>query len=230
MLLAGGTTATIMASIPALKLHAAETSSETKQIKITELPIYSSPVNEVKFEYVEEEIGSFRSAISEVRKSVWSYLDSVKDTTDSLKQKYETGKAHTTELITYIQDDPAILPRAGVITVAGLGGIVAGYKGGILRKVVLSSSAMAAAAALCYPKEAVALTNDIYNITYDAVKPLWEDSSAAVEEKVKQTKEVLNEKKNEVKEKIASKPVDKSLMDMGQSKEEDKDMYTTRGS
>ena len=28
----------------------------------------------------------------------------------------------------FIQNDPGLLPRAGVITVAGLGGIVAGYR------------------------------------------------------------------------------------------------------
>ena len=31
-------------------------------------------------------------------------------------------------LIDYIQNDPSILPRIGIITVAGLGGVVAGYK------------------------------------------------------------------------------------------------------
>lgn len=31
-------------------------------------------------------------------------------------------------LIDYIQNDPNVLPRLGVITVAGLGGVVAGYK------------------------------------------------------------------------------------------------------
>ena len=31
--------------------------------------------------------------------------------------------------LTYIQEDAGLLPRTALITVAGLGGIVAGYKG-----------------------------------------------------------------------------------------------------
>lgn len=34
-----------------------------------------------------------------------------------------------TEALKYLQEDSSALPRIAVITVAGLGGIVAGYKG-----------------------------------------------------------------------------------------------------
>jgi len=33
------------------------------------------------------------------------------------------------DFLTYIQEDASVLPRAAIITVSGLGGIVAGYRG-----------------------------------------------------------------------------------------------------
>ena len=51
------------------------------------------------------------------------------DTTEKFKDKYGVAKAHSSDLLTYIQEDSGILPRAAIITVAGLGGIVAGYRG-----------------------------------------------------------------------------------------------------
>lgn len=35
----------------------------------------------------------------------------------------------STEMLNHIQNDPGVLPRAGVIAVAGLGGVIAGYRG-----------------------------------------------------------------------------------------------------
>ena len=47
----------------------------------------------------------------------------------SLKLKWKWWSLYILATIEYIRNDPGILPRAGVITVAGLGGIIAGYKG-----------------------------------------------------------------------------------------------------
>jgi len=42
---------------------------------------------------------------------------------------YVTGYVLFTDFLTYVQEDSSVLPRAAIITVSGLGGIVAGYRG-----------------------------------------------------------------------------------------------------
>ena len=39
------------------------------------------------------------------------------------------AKAHSGDVLRYIQEDAGVVPKAIIITVAGLGGIVAGYRG-----------------------------------------------------------------------------------------------------
>ena len=54
---------------------------------------------------------------------------STKDTSDTAKDKLGIAKAHSSDLLRYIQEDAGVVPKAIIITVAGLGGIVAGYRG-----------------------------------------------------------------------------------------------------
>jgi hypothetical protein len=49
-----------------------------------------------------------------------------------------------------------------VITVAGLGGLLLGHKGGVLRKTFYSSVAAAVALSACYPKQSANLLDQVY--------------------------------------------------------------------
>ena len=40
------------------------------------------------------------------------------------------------DFLTYIQEDSSVLPRAAIITLSGLGGIVAGYRGELWLSVI----------------------------------------------------------------------------------------------
>ncbi len=53
----------------------------------------------------------------------------LQDTTDMLKDKFGVAQAHSSDLLRYIQEDAGVVPKAIIITVAGLGGLVAGYRG-----------------------------------------------------------------------------------------------------
>ncbi|XP_046362454.2 MICOS complex subunit MIC27-like [Haliotis rufescens] len=214
----------VAAGVPALAIptvHAGST-SEGNKVKISQLPMYDVLETKCEYTYKEAPPSSLQESISTVRQAVWDYLDSIKDTTSSLKDKLQVGKAHTLDFVTYIQEDPSILPKASVITVAGLGGVVAGYRGGFLRKIILSGSAMTAAAALCYPNEAVAMTTQAYDEVYGYARSLWEGDSSSSDSGSAQPVKPASES-SQVK-------VDASLQDHGQSKAEDKDLYTTRGS
>ena len=53
----------------------------------------------------------------------------IQDTSDTVKDKMGIAKAHSGDVLRYIQEDAGVVPKAIIITVAGLGGIVAGYRG-----------------------------------------------------------------------------------------------------
>lgn len=62
----------------------------------------------------------------------------------------------------YIRDDQTFLPKVGVVTIAGLGGLLLGHKGGVLRKTFYSSVAVAVALHTCYPKQSVNLLDQVF--------------------------------------------------------------------
>ncbi|KAK3611930.1 hypothetical protein CHS0354_014007 [Potamilus streckersoni] len=163
------------------KVYAAngDDSSTTKPKKLTavnKLPIYENPEEKHQYQYVEEETTTYKKKVSEFRVLVWKQLDSMKTTTDYICEKWEVGVAHTKGAIEYLQNDPGVLPRIGVIAVSGLGGIVLGYKGGVLRKTLLSTTLMLSAAAVCYPNEAVAISTSGYDKVVALAKDFWQSS------------------------------------------------------
>ncbi len=64
--------------------------------------------------------------------------------------------------IDYIRDDQTFFPKVGVVTVAGLGGLLLGHKGGVFRKTFYSSVAVAVALSACYPKQSANLLDQVY--------------------------------------------------------------------
>jgi hypothetical protein len=64
--------------------------------------------------------------------------------------------------IDYIRDDQTFFPKFAVVTVAGLGGLLLGHKGGVLRKTFYSSVAAAVALSACYPKQSANLLDQVY--------------------------------------------------------------------
>jgi hypothetical protein len=213
------------------KVHAANEPEQRKKIRPSELPVYGDP-DPPELEFIPEKETSFHRKVSEVRKWTWHYLDSVQDTTNKVKDKYEVAKAHTTGALTYIQEDSGVLPRVAIITVSGLGGIVAGYKGGIIRKTVLAATAMAAAASVCYPHEAVVVGKEGWRLATDFTSTTYQDLFGSSTTKKPQKNIQESPKKTEPSEKpesVSAATTPGPKMDFGMSKPEDKDMYTTRG-
>ncbi|GAB1600703.1 MICOS complex subunit MIC27-like [Argonauta hians] len=209
--------------------------SKDKAMKIAELPIYDPVPRNYTFKFVPSEQTSLQKAIGGFRKFLTEYQESVKNFSEKVSHKWEVSKAHTADLIYYIQNDPNVLARAGVITVAGLGGMLAGYRGGRIKKLSYSTIAIIGASSLCYPKQATDVTYTAYNQVVTQSCKLWKTITAPAPEsepvvapvpkveKVPAAKNVVNIIKADSSTK---KPVEK---DFGQSSEEDKDLYTTRG-
>ena len=90
----------------------------------------------------------------------------------------ETGEAHTKgtvpvrwirrhasfllATIDYIRDDQTFVPKVAVVTIAGLGGLLLGHRGGPLRKTFYSSVAATVALSACYPKQSANLLDQVY--------------------------------------------------------------------
>ncbi|ELU18524.1 hypothetical protein CAPTEDRAFT_219850 [Capitella teleta] len=148
----------LVAPISLVNIQAAEKSE--RNMKASQLPLYGSP-SPTQYEYIEENGGDFRKLVSKVRKAVWNYMDSMKGTTEVAKEKFEIGKAHSSNLMYRIQEDTGLLGRSVIIVVAGLGGTVLGYRSGYGRRLFYATSGMVSAAALCYPNEAVEIADNL---------------------------------------------------------------------
>lgn len=189
-------------------------------MKAKDLPIYDDPFEGKEVCIVPNPPTQFTETVSDVRKSVFSAAAVTKKYLDVVNDKVSIGKAHTSNTLQYIQNDPGSLPRAGVITIAGLGGIVAGYRRGFFRKGVYAGLAMTAAAAICYPNQALDIANTAYTRARTEATDLWNSQT-----KTKDMSKATLEK--EIGSPVTEKKTDIAV-DIGQSNVEDKDMYTTR--
>jgi len=162
--------------------EAASGAKKTKAtVKASELPIYGDPAP-VTFDLLEEKKPSaYFTAVSDARKFVWTYGDSVKSATSKVCDAYETTKKTTKDGLHYIQKDSGVVPRAVVISVAGLGGIVAGYRGGFFRKTLYASIAMAGAASLCYPDQAASISKKGWRTVRDFTSQAYKDNVSSVQ-------------------------------------------------
>jgi len=204
---------------PAFKVQAASANDCCEEVKIQELSLYDHPEPNAKYIYCPEKETAFLSYISEVRQFVQSRLQMFESTSKTLKEKSAVGQAHAEDFLDYLQNDPGMLPRVSVITIAGLGGIVAGYRGGVLRKLFYSATAATAAASLCYPNEAVAYSKQAYGYAKDTANELKANLGP------KKACKPCPEEKPTPK---TSTPAKQIKGDLGQSNPADKDMYTTR--
>jgi hypothetical protein len=226
-------------------------------IKASELPIYGDP-EPVTFELIAHKPSAYFTAVSDARKFVWTYRDTVQNATKKVCESYEWAKKSTKDGLQYIQKDSGVVPRAVFISVAGLGGIVAGYRGGFFRKTVYASIAMASAASVCYPDQAVAISKKSWITVRDFTSQAYKDNVGAQGSKTSSQASNLSVKSkpaaqstNKVENTAAmsetkpdnnnnnNKPVTTTspsskqvpiTKDFGQSNKEDKDMYSTRGS
>ena len=101
-----------------------------------------------------------------------------------------------------------------MVTIAGLGGLLLGHKGGVVRKTFYSSVAALVALSACYPKQSAQMLDQIYLRIERESKNLME-------------KPVIMKKKNHIFQ------TDESVRtivqgDYGQGTPTDQHLYTTR--
>ncbi|ESO09223.1 hypothetical protein HELRODRAFT_156416 [Helobdella robusta] len=214
-----GTSAVTAALISKKTIFAAAPQKDSK-IKLSELPLYDVKKSEPTFIVEEENISMLRSSISDARKFVWEYVGSMEGMIATIKDKYNVAESHTKETLAYIHEDSAVLPRIAIITVAGLGGVIAGYRGGIFKKIIYSSISVATAAAVCYPKEA----SDFAQQGWDYLKETTDDIWGSADKK----SDTVNKKVGSEKTGETDKNVNNDVKESNVHADSNKDMYSNR--
>ncbi|XP_053313245.1 MICOS complex subunit MIC26 [Spea bombifrons] len=169
-------------SFVALRVHASSEEKTTPKalVKVEELSLYSSPVQETK--YVENKQTQLEEGISWLRHSVAPYTDWLQDTYSTVKPKVETAVDHSKASYEYLKDaPPGFYPRLGIIGFAGLIGLFLA-RGSRIKKVIYPLGFMGIGASLYYPQQAATIAKDTGTIFYDKslqayvnLESLWKD-------------------------------------------------------
>ncbi|XP_075445485.1 MICOS complex subunit MIC26 [Ascaphus truei] len=176
--------AAVPASLSFASLHvfaASEKKAHPKElIKVQELSLYSSPVQEGK--YVENEQTQLEEGISWLRLSAAPYTSWCQDTYDKAKPKVETAVEHSRETYEFLRAaPPGFYPRLGLIGFVGIVGLFLA-RGSRVKKILYPLGFMGIGASLYYPQQAATIAKDTGTTLYDwglqgfvTVESLWKD-------------------------------------------------------
>lgn len=140
----------------------------TNLISLKELSIYSPDHSGVQF--VEEQSGLVQSGLEAVRVGLQPYVRAIQNGFTSVKvgitSTYQAGE----DTYHFLRDPPpGFLPRVGVITVSGLGGLILARKGSRLKKIVVPLGLATVGTAVCYPTQTVGVLKitgkKVYNVS-----------------------------------------------------------------
>ncbi|KAF7480299.1 Hypothetical predicted protein [Marmota monax] len=125
-----------------------------KLMRPDQLPIYTAPPLQSK--YVEEQPGHLQMAFASIRTTTGHYIGWCKGVyvfvKNGIMDTVQIGK----DAYIYLKNPPQdFLPKMGVITVAGLAGLVSARKGSGFKKVVYPLGMATLGATVCYPVQSV---------------------------------------------------------------------------
>ncbi|XP_059399083.1 MICOS complex subunit MIC27-like [Carassius carassius] len=131
-----------------------------------ELSIYSPDGPAVQF--VEEQPGLVQTGLGAVRVGLQPYVRVVQSSFTSVKlgviSVYHAGQ----DTYHFLRDPPqGFLPKVGVISVSGLGGLILARKGSRLKRIVVPLGLATAGTAVCYPTQTVGVLKITGKKVYD---------------------------------------------------------------
>ncbi|CAF4018228.1 unnamed protein product [Rotaria magnacalcarata] len=227
--------------MPPLSENKTESKQNSRIVRVRDLPIYydaetagtyrrASQTNDDDQSKVNNNNNWLYSFVSQMRQSIQQTWNNNKELRLRIIRGVETGEAHakvgifSIATIDYIHDDGTLLPKVGVITIAGLGGLLLGQKGGPIRKTFYSSVAGIVALSACYPKQSANVLDQVYIRIKNQSKNLFDDGTGSNLPLVLQNKHrVFHTTKTKNESTITIKG------DYGQSTPGDQHFYTTRG-
>ncbi|XP_072284513.1 MICOS complex subunit MIC26 isoform X2 [Pyxicephalus adspersus] len=166
----------------AFRVHAENETkaSPTIVLKVEELSLYSSPVQDSKF--VEEKQTELEEGISWLRQSLVPYTNWCQDVYTKTKPKVETAVEHSKVTYEYLKDaPPGFYPRLGLIGFAGVIGLFLA-RGSRIKKIIYPLGFMGIGSSLYYPQQAATIAKDTSTVLYDwslqglvTLESLWKD-------------------------------------------------------
>ncbi|NWX66689.1 MIC27 protein, partial [Promerops cafer] len=179
---------------------AAEKESKSQLVKPDKLPIYSAPP--LKSKYVEEQPGRLQQQLSAVRRTTGRYFGWCQSAYVFIKNGIMDSIQFGKDAYVYLNNPPPeFLPKATVITVSGLAGVVLARKGSRFKKIAYPLGLTTVGYSVCYPAQSVVIAKVTgkkllcaSHQTYEAVRSLWADKEA-VTKLQQESKSIMQEDK-----------------------------------
>ncbi|NWR52198.1 MIC27 protein, partial [Regulus satrapa] len=156
---------------------ATEKESKSQLVKPDKLPIYSAPPRSSR--YVEEQPGPLQQQLSALRGHLGWCQSAYVFVKNGVRDSIQFGK----DAYVYLNNPPPeFLPKASVMTVSGLAGVVLARKGSIFKKIAYPLGLTTVGYSVCYPAQSVVIAKVTgkkllcaSHQTYEAVRSLWAD-------------------------------------------------------
>ncbi|XP_059714913.1 MICOS complex subunit MIC27 isoform X2 [Haemorhous mexicanus] len=160
---------------------ATEKESKSQLVKPDKLPIYSAPP--LTSRYIEEQPGLLQQQLTALRRSTGHYFGWCQSLYVFIKNGIKDSIQFGKDAYVYLNNPPPeFVPKAAVITVSGLAGVVLARKGSRFKKIVYPLGLTAVGYSVCYPAQSVVIAKVTgkkllcaSHQTYEAVRSLWAD-------------------------------------------------------
>ncbi|XP_066196123.1 MICOS complex subunit MIC27 isoform X1 [Sylvia atricapilla] len=173
---------------------------KSQLVKPDKLPIYGAPPPKSK--YVEEQPGRLQQQLLAVRSTIGHYFGWCQSAYVFVKNGIMNSIQFGKDAYVYLNNPPPeFLPKATVITVSGLAGVVLARKGSRFKKIAYPLGLTTVGYSVCYPAQSVVIAKVTGkkllcagHQTYEAVRSLWADKET-VTKLQQESKPIMQEDK-----------------------------------
>jgi len=211
---------------------------------IKDLPIYPDENQSSKAVWVNVEPprSSLETSISAVRQATCEFMQQFKTQKEKTVALVEQTKSNANSQLEYIRSETNLVPKVVFISLSGLSGLLIGFRKSKFRKFMYTTVLTIGATSLCYPKEAKVYYEQAFGYSRKAANDfyreyIWPSETKSLKNKPADKAQhesgaIENAKDKVIKLNVQDVAATKSEIvmkgDKGQSRDEDKDMYTTR--
>ncbi|NXB45343.1 MIC27 protein, partial [Leucopsar rothschildi] len=189
---------------------ATEKESKSQLVKPDKLPIYSAPP--LKSKYMEEQPGLLQQQLLALRRTTSHYFGWCQSVYVFVKNGIMDSIQFGKDAYDYLNNPPPdFLPKAAVVTVSGLAGVVLARKGSRFKKIAYPLGLTTVGYSVCYPAQSLVIAKvtgkkllSASHQTYEAVRSLWADKDTAT--KLQQESKPIMQEDKKKKGSSSTKP------------------------
>ncbi|NXH41537.1 MIC27 protein, partial [Dicaeum eximium] len=195
--------AAISSGLPFLSITvyaATEKESKSQLVKPEQLPIYSAPPQRSR--YIEEQPGRLQQQLTALRTTTGHYLGWCQSVYVFIKNGITGSIQFGKDAYGYLNKPPPdFFPKASLVTVSGLAGVVLARQGSRFKKIAYPLGLTTVGYSVCYPAQSVVIAKvtgkkllSASHQTYEAVRSLWADKET-VTKMQQESKPIMQEDK-----------------------------------